>query len=177
MSPPREVDEVCLQAIDLLEREGIPFVLMGGPAVNTPREHLPAFLAAADRAGFSFEESVARGFVDRVGQHPLVVIQRRVGVRSVHVDLFLAETPFLRRAFDRAVTLPIEGQLRRVVTAADLILMKLLAWRPKDRVDIQNVLVVNGIPEEGYLREQSAILGIGDRLEQCLSEWRSGGAP
>ncbi len=178
--------------MELFDRERIPFVLMGGLAVNiwgiprttfdvdfeidVPREKLAAFLASADREGFFFEDSFARGFVDQVaGAHPLVVIQRWSGGRSVHIDLFLAETPFLRQVFDRAVTVPVDGVARRVVTAADLILMKLLAWRAKDRADIQNVLAVHGVPEEAYLRSEARSLGVAGRLEEAISEWRAAG--
>ncbi|MEO6597441.1 MAG: hypothetical protein ABIP94_22080 [Planctomycetota bacterium] len=53
---------------------------------------------------------------------------------------------------------------------ADLILFKLMADRPKDRVDVQNVLTVQGIPEPEYLRDWAARLGVADRLERALAE-------
>lgn len=188
MSPPREVDEVALLALDLLESERVSYVVMGGQAVNIwgvprttfdvdfevdlPRDRLGDFLDAAARAGFFFDEHLARGFTDRVGgEHSLVTIKRWVGNRAVHVDLFLTETPFLRRIFDRAVTAEIAGRPRRVVTAADLVLFKLLAWRPKDRLDLLNIFTVQGVPEEAYLRAEAERLGVRERLDEILRDW------
>jgi hypothetical protein len=62
------------------------------------------------------------------------------------------------------------GVEARVVTAADLILFKLLADRPKDKADIQSVLSVQGIPDADYLRDWAARLGVADRLEPALAD-------
>jgi hypothetical protein len=47
---------------------------------------------------------------------------------------------------------------------------QLLADRPKDRLDVQNVLTVQGLPEPEYLREWAGRLGIADRLERAIAD-------
>jgi hypothetical protein len=49
------------------------------------------------------------------------------------------------------VRVPFEDSHIQVVTAADLILFKLMAGRRKDWVDIDNVLAIQGVPERPYL--------------------------
>lgn len=187
MSDSREVDDVLSATLDLLDRQGISCVLLGGIAVNVwavpratfdvdlavelPRDRLRGFFEAAERAGFFYDEPYAKGFTELVGGlHPLVVLKRWTGGRAVHVDLFLVETKFLRAVYDRAVSVNLAGASRRVASAADLILLKLLAWRGKDRLDIANILAIQGIPDEVYLRRSAEELGVRDRLELALSE-------
>jgi len=140
--------------------------------VDLSESEVSQLLAEADRAGFLVDEAYVRGFTERVGgMHPMVVIKKWVGGRAVHVDLFLPQTPFLRGVFDRAVSVTLDGVARRVVSAADLILLELLAWRHKDRLDVQHVLNVQGIPDEARLRRDAAALGVLPRLEEAVREW------
>ena len=55
-----------------------------------------------------------------------------------------------------------------VVSAADLVLFKLVAGRRKDWVDIENVIAVQGVPERDYLRTWAKRLGIEDRLAKVI---------
>ncbi len=188
MSQNPDVDFVLFRAIDLLEEERVPFLVLGAIAVNVwgiprytidvdfeiqlDREALPKLLAAAERAGFMIPEHAVAGFTDSVGGvMPLVPLKWWVERHAIAVDLFLAETPFLREVFRRRVTVDL-GEDRRcaIASAADLILFKLLAWRDKDRMDIKNILAIQGVPDEPYLREWAARLGIGDRLGTVLRE-------
>jgi hypothetical protein len=56
-----------------------------------------------------------------------------------------------------------------VVTAEDLLLFKLLADRSKDRMDIEDMLLVCGPLDTAYLRQWAAHLQIADRLERALA--------
>lgn len=62
------------------------------------------------------------------------------------------------------------AQELRVISAADLILFKLLADRPKDRLDVQNVLTVQGIPDPDYLATWAKRIGLDERLHRALVE-------
>ena len=53
-----------------------------------------------------------------------------------------------------------------------LILVKLLANRPKDRVDVSDILFVQGTLDEAYMRRWAATLGIAVELEDALSAGR-----
>ncbi len=50
-----------------------------------------------------------------------------------------------------------------------LILLKLLANRPKDRVDVSDILFVQATLDEIYLRRSAATLGIAVELEDAPS--------
>ncbi len=62
----------------------------------------------------------------------------------------------------------VEGWEGWFVTAEDLILLKLLANRPKDRVDVADILFVQVTLDEAYLRRWAATLGIAVELEDAL---------
>jgi hypothetical protein len=54
------------------------------------------------------------------------------------------------------------------VTAEDLILLKLLANRPKDRVDVSDILFIQATLDEAYMRRWAATLGVAVELENAL---------
>ena len=192
MSPPREVDEVFVRTVDFLEREGVPYVLMGGVAVNVwgiprftadvdfevkiPRDEIPRILRAADEDGFVVDPAQAAGFVESLSAGmPVLKLVYWHGEKPIRIDLLLSETQFLNEVFSRRVLAEYEGRRCYAATGADMLLFKLLAWRLKDRADIENLLTVQGVPEEPYLRSWAARLGVTDRLERALAEHRSGG--
>lgn len=57
-----------------------------------------------------------------------------------------------------------------VLGPADLILHTLVAGRPKDLADVQNILAVQGHVDPSYLREWSGRLGVTPRLETALQQ-------
>jgi len=56
-----------------------------------------------------------------------------------------------------------------IVTAEDLILLKLIANRPQDQIDVSDLLFVQGQLDEPYMRKWAASLEITDRLNTALS--------
>jgi hypothetical protein len=84
------------------------------------------------------------------------------------IDLFEATTPFLESVLERRIEIDLGRGRLWVCSAADLILLKLLADRRKDRVDVENVLLVQGVPEPEYLRRWAAALGLEQRLTRAL---------
>jgi len=186
VSPPPEVDAVFTQACAVLQGEKVEFVLLGGLAVNVwgvprtthdvdfevqlPRPELARLLEAFRREGFTVPEAHARGFVDDVAGNPLVKLLWWAGDKAVDVDLFLVEGPFLRQVFERRVPTEVLGKPCSVASAADVILLKLLSWRDRDRVDIENILLVQGVPDAAYLSDWARRLGVADRLEAALAK-------
>ena len=57
-----------------------------------------------------------------------------------------------------------------VLGPADLILHELVAGRPKDLADVQNVLAVQGPVDASYGREWAARLGVTQRLDAALRQ-------
>jgi hypothetical protein len=188
-------DDVLANLTRSLRKAGVDIVLMGGYAVvvwGVPRatydvdvlidaddDTLGRCWLQLEASGFGIDEAYKKGWRDRVRDMPLVKARTFRAGRSIHSDLFPVTTPLQRSAFTRAraIEVPQAGLTIRVVTAADLILFKLMADRPKDRADVQNVLVVQGVPDPEYLRQWAAKLGVADRLERAIVEAGPGGPP
>jgi hypothetical protein len=191
MTAPRP-DEVLASLARALREAGVEPVLMGGYAVlvwGVPRatydvdvlidadeQTLGRCLQRLEATGFGIDAIYKTGWRDRVRDMPLVKAQVYRDGRSIHSDLFPVTTPLQRSAVARARGVEVPGGLvTRVVSAADLILFKLMADRPKDRADVQNVLTVQGVPDPDYLRDWALKLGVADRLERALAEAGHGG--
>ncbi len=58
---------------------------------------------------------------------------------GVNVDPVLAVLPFEEEALERAIEVPVEGSIVRIVSAEDLVLMKIFSERPKDRGDVETI--------------------------------------
>jgi hypothetical protein len=172
--------------VTLFEGSRIPYVLMGGLAVaahglprpthdvdftvSLPREHLQDLYQAATELGYTVPEAFLGGWVDQVGGMPLVRLQGWVRGRSIDVDVFLAESPYQLELFKRKLRIQVEGLEAWLVSPEDLVLLKLVAGRPRDHADIADILFVQGQLDEVYLRRWAADLGIPDRLEQALRD-------
>ena len=101
---------------------------------------------------------------------PVVKVARYLEDRSIDVDLFLAESSFQQELLKRAKPEPIDDVMVRMVTPEDLILLKLLARRPRDLADIGDVLFIQGTLDETYLRPWATELGVLSELEKVLAE-------
>lgn len=139
-------------------------------SVALTRDELPRMFAAAEAAGFETPQTYAGGWINTVGGLSVIKLQRRVAGNVIDLDLFLAESPFAREALERRQFLAAEGLEAYFVSPEDLILFKLLAFRLKDRVDIGDILFVQGTLDEIYLREWAERLHISAELETALSE-------
>ena len=66
----------------------------------------------------------------------------------------------------------VSGRQVALVGPEDLLLLKLTAARPRDLVDVQELLFTLGTLDESYLREWAAELGVAEKLEQALKQAR-----
>lgn len=182
------VDAVLWELLSALREAGVEFALVGGYAVvawGIPRatydvdvlvasspEKLTGLFAACEKRGFAVDDSYKSGWLDRIREMPLVKVQLFRAGRPVTADVFLVSTPFQEAAFARRCRVEVAGVAESVpvISAADLILFKLLAGRPKDKLDVHNVLTVQGIPDPEYLREWARRLQIEAALDTALSE-------
>jgi hypothetical protein len=180
-----EVRNVALSLCTLLERERLPYAFMGGivvPIWGIPRatydvdvtlsvdsEGLARFLRAAKASGYEVDPPFEAGLRDRVsGMEKLRIDWWTKDSRRVEVDVFLVSTAYQQAAFARRVRVKIDGLEAWVLGPADLILHKLVAARPKDIADIQNILSVQGLPDPSYLRTWSERLGVRSALDEAL---------
>ena len=178
------VEQVLLESIAQVERLGISYAVMGGFAARAwglPRPTFDAdiavavdaaglqrLLAALEAAGFDVPPEHRAGFLDTIGELEKVKVTRFVARHVWSTDLFIVRGAFLNSALSRAVSAMIGGKPVRVMTAEDLILLKLMAHRRKDLADIEDI--ISGCPtlDERYLRVWAAKLDVANRLAEFL---------
>lgn len=181
-----DLPAVIVDLVDLFDRLSLPYAIMGGIAVRAhaiprptydvdftlaaPPERLGELLAAIEARGYTVPDQYAGGWTDRVGGMPLVKIRLYLDGRGVDADIFLVETSFQRDVIERRVACEVEGRPMWIVSAEDLVLFKLIASRPRDLIDIQDVFFTQGTLDEPYLRRQAQALGIEARLDNVLAE-------
>jgi hypothetical protein len=185
----KHVEAAARDFIGIFDRLQRPYALMGGLAVRAfgvPRptydvdiilavadEELPALYVAVEAAGYTVPEAYRNGWVDRVADMPLVKfrIYRGTPGESVDVDLFLVRTEFQRQLIDRRVRIEVHDiGHTRVVSPEDLVLLKLIAGRPRDMGDIDDVRFMQGALDAAYMRDWARRLGVADPLERLLAK-------
>jgi len=184
------MDEYLVQPLQdfvrLFEELEIPYAIMGGIAVGAhgiprpthdldftiriDRSRLPEFYAAAEQLGYSVPEAFAAGWVDLVAEMPLVRVRQWVSGKAIDIDIFLAESSFQKSVLARRVRMELDTGFAWLVSAEDLIVLKLLAMRPRDVGDILDIFLAQGQLDEHYMRTWAAELGVEDRLRDALSQ-------
>jgi predicted nucleotidyltransferase len=169
----------------VFEEIGTPYVVMGGIAVRfygipratydidftvaIERERLPELYQRVRTLGYAVPEPYDAGWVDYVAGMPLVKATLYLQDRGVDVDIFLAESRFQRQLIERRHREQIDDVSIWLVSPEDLILLKLLAGRPRDHADIGDILFTQGRLNEGYLRQWAKELGVLSELERALA--------
>jgi hypothetical protein len=103
--------------------------------VDVPEGSLGALLAALSSRGFVSRIAKPEAFAERTRVVPLVHT-----ASGMPVDLVLAGPGLEERFFERAETVDVEGTRVPVASAEDVVVMKILAGRGKDRADAAAVL-------------------------------------
>ena len=181
-----DLTAVIHELIGLFYRFRLPYAIMGGIAVRAhglprptfdvdfvlavPREQLGDLFAAIEEAGYTVPDHYRGGCVDSVGGMPLFKVRLFLEGRGIDADIFLVENDFQRDVMSRRILDEIEGKPVHLITAEDLILFKLLAGRPRDLLDIKDIVFMQGQLDEGYMRRWAAPLGVSEQLEQALAE-------
>ena len=177
--------EVMCDVHRILLAHAIPHTFVGGLALNAwgipratfdidlcivlgPGEQSKLLDALRD-LGWSVDEAYERGWRDAMAGIPIIHAHYPAEGALIRVDLMVADTPFLQSVVERTTQVDLGPAAVPVCSAADLLLFKILADREKDRMDVRNILMVQGVPERGYLERWGRELGISDRLERVLS--------
>ena len=170
------------QAIRQLDESGTPYVLIGGVAIQAwgrIRSTLDVDLLLQVRPGSlpalvtAFREA---GMVPR-RDAPIAIGDCRVlqldfededAFLVVRIDLLIAGTPFHGEVVGRGLAVEIGGNSIRVATCEDLILLKLIAERPIDLVDAQELFKINRDDLDlDYLRRWAQNLGIEEQFSRA----------
>jgi hypothetical protein len=136
------------------EELGAPAMLIGGMAViarGVPRTtldidaavwaeglDLDRTLAVFARHGFTPRIEAARAFAER---HQVLLL--RHGSSGTPLDVSLAWLEFERDALARATPVDFGAAVLKVAEVEDLVVYKAVAWRERDRTDIERLLAVN----------------------------------
>ena len=166
------------QGVQVLDRLGIPYALVGGVAMNVwqraraTRDVDVLVCCAPDELGPLRDGLREAGFAhhERANHRALATadVYRfwwRVGstALALRLDLLLGRLPLHRGILDRAVVVAALGIHVSVASTEDVILLKLLAGRPVDRVDVIDLVRIHGQRLDGaYLQSQADKLGLAD---------------
>lgn len=181
----KDVYETLLEFIDIFRELDLRYAVMGGLAIRAysiprstwdvdltlgiDRDDLPRFFEAVESRGYSVPEAYSRGWVDQVAGMPLVKFKTYCASGTVDVDVFIAENDFQMSSLSRSEIMPTEVGPVSIVTPEDLILLKLIANRPRDLIDVADLLFIQGDLDEDYLRLWGKRLGVLAILEDQLA--------
>ena len=148
---------------------GIEAVLIGALAAaryrDAPRETTDIDFLARSVDGL-VEEMKSQGYAVHAMVEPGSDVPYVVFIRGteVPVDVLLAETDYQVGAIDRAI----DG----IITAEDVIVHKLLAWRARDRDDIASIFAGGHPIDEEYIELWADAWQVGDRWDEA-KRWRA----
>jgi hypothetical protein len=86
------------------------------------------------------------------------------------LDLFFVSTDLLESAWKRKKTMPFLGADRAILTAEDMILLKLLAWRRKDAADMEDLVRLNAKLDRTYVMKWAGRMELTARMEEFFRE-------
>lgn len=159
-----------------LRKEGIPFAVIGGIAATFRGE--ARFTADVDLVvGIDLEEALQ--LLARLPNSPFqplfpdveevlqtsFLLPLRHSTTHVSVDIAVGMSGFERQAISRASEIELPDCRLPVVSAEDLILMKLLASRPRDTDDVRNIML-----RQGPALDWNYLLEIGQQLQQAVDQ-------
>jgi len=165
----------------------VPYAVMGGIAVRVygiprptydvdftlalDRARLPELYRSVRELGYTVPEQYDTGWVDCVAGMPVVKVRAYLAEgRGIDIDIFLAESAFQEQLLARRRRDQVDDLSVWFVTAEDLILLKLLAHRPRDIADISDIRFTQGQLDEAYLHDWARRLGVVTELERIRTE-------
>jgi hypothetical protein len=182
----QHVEQALRDFICLFDELRLPYAVMGGLAVRAygiPRptydvdvilaideDRLPELFTAVEVAGYTVPDSYRAGWIDRIAEMPLIKFRiYRPDNQSVDVDVFLMQTAYQREIMSRRRLAELGIGKTWVITAEDIILLKLVAGRSRDMGDIEDVRFMEGDLDYDYMRHWADRLGVRDKLEEELA--------
>jgi predicted nucleotidyltransferase len=178
-----DLERALLRALALAEAAGLNAAVVGGLAVSVWGEaratkdvdfiadiakgEAARFAAIARSRGYTVNDEELGLFHDGGGFLRLL----QDGRPEFPLDILAADTDLHLEALARASVVELGSQRAKVISAEDLILMKLIAFRSRDTFDIEVVIEKRrGSLDLAYLRGWADRLQLRKRLETFLEE-------
>jgi len=142
-------EQALVRLAQRLSELGVPYMVIGGLANavwGEPRATLDidVTVAAETADGGDLIAGLAPDFHPLVSDPSRFIEQTRVlPLRSrtgIRVDLIFGLLPFERDAIARAVSVKVQGVDVSFCTAEDLILLKIISTRDRDRADVEGIV-------------------------------------
>ncbi|MFZ4580562.1 MAG: nucleotidyltransferase [Myxococcota bacterium] len=136
-----------------LDAGGVPYMVIGGMANaiwGVPRATLDVDVTvwAGDVPSSALLDSFAAAFRSLVARPAEFVRDTRVlpleSTEGVRIDVIFGALPFEEEAIERAVLRTVAGSPVRFCTAEDLVLLKIVSERDRDRADVAALLQRRG---------------------------------
>lgn len=159
----REPSDSADAAAKILDRVGARWAFVGAIAAmryrSTPRltVDVDILVEPVDGLADAFREAgyEASVFADPDEPPHLIVVRGK----GDQIDILLPVVEYQRVALDRAID--------HVITVEDVIVHKLIAWRPRDRNDIASILEVDPPLDELYIEHWAATWEVLDRWREA----------
>jgi Nucleotidyl transferase of unknown function (DUF2204) len=147
-----EMRKALKEATDAMHHHKVPYALIGGIAasyrsqprftkdidflVKVPQLVLPSLLEDLRCRGFEFDTTATIG---EWTQHHMATLS----YHGIRIDWLKALIPAYLHILERATEEPWLDQPVRIASAEGLILLKLIAFRSQDQLDIENLVAAN----------------------------------
>ena len=156
--------DALAKSAEALIRKGVQYAVIGGLAagfrsqprftkdvdflLHVPQVTLPPLLTDLAARGFAFDETAV---IREWTQHHMTTLS----YRGIRVDWLKPVLPAYQHVLDRATTETWLTHPIRVASAEGLILLKLLADRTQDRLDVENLVAAHqGRLDLEWIREE-----------------------
>lgn len=93
-----------------------------------------------------------------------MVLPVQENASGTRIDFIFSFSPFEQQMIEHALVVPVDEVPVRYVTAADLLILKLFAGRPRDLEDAKTVLLKNRDIDLSYVRGWLALFGEGSEV-------------
>ena len=141
--------------VRVLEEEGISFALIGGQATSLRGQErvtadIDLVIAVDVQRALTLMPKLSRGNFRPLFDDIAEVVERsfilpvRHRATNIKVDLALGLSGFERQVIARAESVELAGCRLPVATAEDLLIMKVLAGRPRDDEDARGLVIAQG---------------------------------
>lgn len=166
----KKLESVC-------KKSGVKLILIGGLAtglwgrpratfdidglISLKKEKLKDFLFFLNKMGFKYSKVNPLKSIQGLSLLTLSYLKDKI-----YIDLFIAENEFQKGIIKRAKKVSFQNLNLRIISAEDLILVKLQSGRARDIEDVRDILRENITKLDfGYLKKWSQRLGVKVFLE------------